>query len=93
MACKSQGCLGYVPHLHEKRIKSCLAQKSPGKGWDLPTVGLCQGSPWIGRFPSLGHFPRLSIFNFVIIPESEQTQMPMSLEKSGHGRFILFPLS
>lgn len=44
-------------------------------------------------YPSLRHFPRLSIFNLVIIPESEQTQVPMSLEKSGHGRFILCSLS
>lgn len=93
MGCKSEGWLGYVPHLHEKGIKSCLAQKSSGKGWDLPTVGLCQGPPWIKRFPSLGHFPRLSIFNLVIIPESEETQVPMSLEKSRRGRFIPCSLS
>lgn len=56
-------------------------------------MGLCQGPPWINRFPSLGHFPKLSIFNLVIIPESEETQVATSLEKSGCGRFFLCSLS
>lgn len=64
----------------------CLAQKSPGEAGDFSVSGLCKG-PCIKRFPSLGHFLRLSIFSIILTPESKETQVPTSLEKSGHGRF------
>lgn len=66
---------------------ACLPQKSPGKAGDSPTSGLCKGPPCIKRFPSLGHFLRLSIFNIVFTPEIKEPQVPTSLEKSGCGRF------
>lgn len=68
----------------------CLAPKSPGKAGDFSMSGLCKG-PCIKRFPSLGHFLRLSIFNIILTRESKETQVPTSLEKSGRGRFSSAP--
>lgn len=65
----------------------------PWKRMGLARCGALLRSSLNQEVSQWGAFPKTSIFNLVIISEGKQTQVPMSLEKSGNGRFILYSLS